>query len=119
MHTVVRDSGPGPAPAGGARVTAAPARVGIAGATGYAGQELLRLLARHSGATITAAMSSGATASRRLPSLARVWNGAITPLDVESLARDNEVVFLALPDTAAAELAPELVRAGVRVVDLS
>jgi N-acetyl-gamma-glutamyl-phosphate reductase len=33
--------------------------VAIAGATGYTGQELLRLLARHPGVSITAAMSSG------------------------------------------------------------
>ena len=65
-------------------------------------------------------MSSGATASaRRLPALARLWDGVITPLAPEVLAREAEVVFLALPDSAAAELAPTLVEAGVRVVDLS
>src|SRR5437667_4153987 len=66
-----------------------PARVAIAGATGYAGQELLRLLARHPAVAIVAAMSSGATASgRRLPALARVWNGDIQPLSADTLARD-------------------------------
>jgi N-acetyl-gamma-glutamyl-phosphate reductase len=94
--------------------------VAVAGATGYTGQELLRLLARHPGVVVTAAMSSGATtAVRRLPALARVWDGVITPLAHETLAREADVVFLALPDAAAAELAPALVDAGVRVVDLS
>src|SRR5580765_3028883 len=120
MHTAVQSreriasGGPGAA-----------ARVAIAGATGYTGQELLRLLARHPAVTIAAAMSSGAqsagasSAPRRLPALAHIWTGAITPLDREALAREADLVFLALPDKAAAELAPALVEDGVRVIDLS
>jgi N-acetyl-gamma-glutamyl-phosphate reductase len=114
MHTVVS-----PEARVGTAGPAAPVRVAIAGATGYTGQELLRLLSRHPAVTITAATSSGATAARRLPALARVWNGAVTPLDPDTLARDADVVFLALPDRAAAELAPKLVEQGVRVIDLS
>ncbi|MQA30164.1 MAG: N-acetyl-gamma-glutamyl-phosphate reductase [Luteitalea sp.] len=98
---------------------ATPVRVAIAGATGYTGQELLRLLSRHPAVTVTAATSSGATAARRLPALARRWNGTITALDPDALAREAEVVFLALPDQAAAELAPKLVEQGVRAIDLS
>src|SRR5581483_3831933 len=101
-----------PASGAGAR-----ARMAIAGATGYAGQELLRLLARHPAASLTAAMSSSG-APRRLPALARVWHQEISPLDLEALT-SVDVAFLALPDTAAAEIAPQLVDAGVRVVDLS
>ena len=66
-----------------------------------------------------ATSSSAASAARRLPALARLWDGAITPLDPDALAREADLVFLALPDTAAAELAPALVDAGVRVIDLS
>jgi N-acetyl-gamma-glutamyl-phosphate reductase len=97
------------------------ARVAVAGATGYTGQELLRLLSRHPAVELTAAMSSGQTgaSSRRLPGLARLWNGAIVPLAPDTLARDADVVFLALPDSAAAAIAPALVDAGVRVIDLS
>ena len=96
------------------------ARVAIAGATGYAGQELLRRLARHPFVTITAAMSSGsAGAERRLPALSHLWRGEITPFTPDTLAREADFVFLALPDAAAAEIAPALVDAGVRVVDLS
>src|SRR5262245_20645843 len=94
-------------------------RVGVAGATGYTGQELLRLLARHPAVSIAAATSSGSTAARTLPALAHLWNGSITPLDPQALKRDADLVFLALPDAAAAELAPALVDAGVRVIDLS
>jgi N-acetyl-gamma-glutamyl-phosphate reductase len=94
--------------------------VAIAGATGYAGQELVRILARHPAVTLTAAMSSGATsAPRPLPALSRIWEGAVTPLDVARLTADAEVVFLALPEAASAGLAPTLLEQGVRVVDLS
>src|SRR4029453_13808540 len=71
------------------RPAAAPApgpRVAGAGATGYAGQELVRLLARHPGVALTAAMSSGATSTPRpLPALARIWDEAGTPLDIGHL----------------------------------
>jgi N-acetyl-gamma-glutamyl-phosphate reductase len=95
-----------------------PIRVAIAGATGYAGQELVRLLARHPGVSLTAAMSSGGE-TRRLPALARIWDGEVQPLDVESLARTNDVVCLGLPEAAAAGVGAVLAGRGVRVVDLS
>jgi len=116
MHTVVQ---PGAAPI--VSDSTPVARVAVAGATGFTGQELLRLLSRHPAVALTAAMSSGQTAasSRRLPALARLWNGTVVPLSPETLVSEADVVFLALPDSAAAELAPALVDAGVRVIDLS
>ena len=96
-------------------------RVAVAGATGYTGQELLRILARHPSVSVTAAMSSGSAsgAARPLPGLARIWDGQITPLSPDTLAHGADIVFLALPDSAAAELGPSLVESGVRVIDLS
>jgi N-acetyl-gamma-glutamyl-phosphate reductase len=119
MHTVVQPYGAQTGETSGDGT--ARARVAVAGATGFTGQELLRLLSRHPAVTLTAAMSSGQTSasSRRLPALTRLWNGAIVPLSAETLANEADVVFLALPDSAAAELAPALVDAGVRVIDLS
>jgi N-acetyl-gamma-glutamyl-phosphate reductase len=106
-----------------AGATAAPpsvTRVAIAGATGYAGQELVRLLARHPSVQLTAAMSSGATsAPRPLPALKRIWDGAVTPLDVDRLAADADIVFLALPEAASAETGAALLDRAVRVIDLS
>jgi N-acetyl-gamma-glutamyl-phosphate reductase len=96
------------------------ARVAVAGATGYAGQELVRILARHPAVTLVAAMSSATTSTARpLPALARIWDGAVVPLDVERLVTDADIVFLALPEAASAELAPALVERGRRVIDLS
>jgi N-acetyl-gamma-glutamyl-phosphate reductase len=127
MHTVSSPVSPaGALPASEPPSATAPAervaaRVGVAGATGYAGQELLRLLSRHPSVSLTAAMSSGhaGAASRRLPALSHLWDGAVVPLSPETLKSDTDVVFLALPDAAAADLAPALLDAGVRVIDLS
>src|SRR5262245_63307533 len=95
-------------------------RVAIAGATGYAGQELVRILARHPAVTLTAAMSSGATsAPRPMPALARIWDGTVVPLDVDRLASEADIVFRSLPEAASAELAPQLLERGARVIDLS
>lgn len=124
MHTVLH-AGSKPAPSQGDHAGGVQkARIAVAGATGYTGQELLRLLGRHPSVTVTAAMSSGSAGAtsprgRPLPALARLWDGQITPLSADTLARDADIVFLALPDAAAAELAPSLIAAGVRVIDLS
>src|SRR5690349_18858866 len=101
MHTTLAAGGAAARQAergGGADGTAASAvaRIAIAGATGYTGQELLRLLARHPAAQIVAATSSGVGPARAMPALARIWNGSITPLDADALARDADLIFLAL-----------------------
>jgi len=93
--------------------------VGIAGATGYSGQELVRLLARHPKVRLTTAMGSQKAAGpRSLPALSGLWNGEIEAYDFERLAA-NDVVFLALPEDASADIAPLLVERGRRVFDLS
>jgi N-acetyl-gamma-glutamyl-phosphate reductase len=105
---------------GDQRSQQAPIRVAIAGATGFAGQELIRLLARHPRVTIAAATGSQATsAPRSLPALKRIWDGTVVPLDPAALTGKADAVFLALPEAVSAELAPVLLSAGMRVIDLS
>jgi N-acetyl-gamma-glutamyl-phosphate reductase len=80
----------------------------------------LTLLVRHPGVRLETAMSSSAdSAARPLPRLARLWDGQVEPLDRSRLAQAVDLAFLAVPEQAAADLAPALVEAGVRVVDLS
>ena len=94
--------------------------IGVAGATGYAGQELIRLAARHPAVRVTTAMASGDVDSVRTPpSLTRIWDGQVTPLSVDRLAAETEAVFMTLPDPVAATVGPALVARGVRVFDLS
>jgi N-acetyl-gamma-glutamyl-phosphate reductase len=94
-------------------------RVGLAGVTGYAGLELLRRLARHPYAEVRCAMASSASEAKRLPALARIWDAPVEPLDVDRLASEAEAVFLAVPETLAAEIGPVLATRGARVFDLS
>ena len=56
---------------------------------------------------------------RHVPSLRRVWDEPVNGLDIDALAESTDAVFLALPDHAAAEVAPPLVARGKRVFDLS
>jgi N-acetyl-gamma-glutamyl-phosphate reductase len=64
-------------------------------------------------------MASGASEARRLPALARIWDAPVQPLDVDLLATETDAVFLALPETLAAELGPALAKRGPTVFDLS
>jgi N-acetyl-gamma-glutamyl-phosphate reductase len=54
-----------------------------------------------------------------VPSLKGLWDSAIDGLDIDRLAEDTDAVFLALPEHAAAEVAPALLARGRRVFDLS
>ena len=94
-------------------------RVGIAGATGYSGVELLRLLSRHPAANVTVAMGGPGSAPKRLPALARLWDAPVDGLDLDALVERTDAVFLALPEHASADIAPALVNRGKRVFDLS
>ncbi len=97
------------------------ARVAVAGATGYTGQELLRLLSRHPavdahGGDVVRARRRGRGGCRRWRTSGPARSARSLP---SALAHEADVVFMALPDVAAAELGPSLVDAGVRVIDLS
>jgi N-acetyl-gamma-glutamyl-phosphate reductase len=95
-------------------------RVAVLGATGYAGQELVRRLARHPHAVLAVAMGSATTdAPRRLPSLGRVWDGDVIPFALEALRGRIDAAFLSLPEGVSADAGPALVDAGIRVFDLS
>ena len=95
-------------------------RIGIAGATGYGGQELLRLAAAHPQAEPVVAMASaGGDGSRELPGLRGLWAGSVEAFSLDRLVDAADAVFLGLPDTASAELAPALLARGARVFDLS
>jgi len=95
-------------------------RVAVAGATGYAGQELLRWLAGHPAARVASAMSSAPDGpARQLPALFKIWDGVVEPFSPDRLIESAEIVFLALPEEAAATTAPVLLDRGLRVIDLS
>src|SRR5206468_5823524 len=56
---------------------------------------------------------------RTLPALNRLWNGVVEPFSADRLAGEADVIFLALPEEAAATVAPALLARGIRIIDLS
>lgn len=95
--------------------------VGIVGGTGYTGVELLRLLVAHPDVSlrvITSRSAAGTPVSELFPSLRRALDLRFTAPDPASLAQ-CDVVFFATPHATAMSLAPALLEAGSRLVDLS
>jgi N-acetyl-gamma-glutamyl-phosphate reductase len=99
--------------------------VAVVGVTGYAGFELARLLLRHPHLDKpTFYLRDGSTQARCLTELfpqLRGWGEApCRPLSVKAIVESGaKTVFLSTPHEASIEIAPELVAAGLRVVDLS
>ncbi|BDG61313.1 N-acetyl-gamma-glutamyl-phosphate reductase [Caldinitratiruptor microaerophilus] len=97
-------------------------RVGIAGATGYTGVELVRILSRHPQVRIVAGTSEqyqGSALGAVFPHLGEEAGALeLLPLEAERLAAACDVVFLALPHGVAGSVAPALVAEGVKVIDL-
>jgi N-acetyl-gamma-glutamyl-phosphate reductase len=97
-------------PAGGPRRI----RVGIIGATGYVGAELIRLLALHPNVELVGLSGRG----RDHDPIAGIHPHLVgTGLTVHAELPPVDAVFLALPHGAAAELVPGLVAAGTAVID--
>jgi len=96
-------------------------KIGIVGGTGYTGVELLRLLAQHPDAELTAITSrkeAGMPVAEMFPSLrGRVGLSFVDPAAAN--LRDCNVVFFATPHGVAMAQAPELVAHGVKVIDLA
>jgi N-acetyl-gamma-glutamyl-phosphate reductase len=95
--------------------------VAIVGAAGYAGVELTRLVSGHpemSLTMVTSAADAGTAVCDLYPSLARVDLTYVEP-DTRAVAEAAQLVFLAVPHTAAIAMAPALLEAGLTVVDLS
>lgn len=96
-------------------------KIGVVGGTGYTGVELLRLLVRHPKAQLVAITSrgdAGTSVAQMFPSLrGRVDLRFVTPQ--EAGLDQCDVVFFATPNGIAMQQAPDLVEAGVRVIDLA
>jgi N-acetyl-gamma-glutamyl-phosphate reductase len=96
-------------------------KVGIVGGTGYTGVELLRLLAQHPEVEIVAITSrgdAGTSVSNMFPSLRNRVDLKFEDPAVANL-KACDVVFFATPNGVAMQQAPELLDAGVRVIDLA
>jgi N-acetyl-gamma-glutamyl-phosphate reductase len=98
------------------------ARVGIVGASGYGGVQLVRLLTEHPNADLVflgGHSSAGKPLSEIYPHLSHLSLGKIQSIDIDAIAEQTDIVFLALPNGLALKMAPALVKKGCQVLDLS
>ena len=97
----------------------------IIGASGYSGEELVRLLLNHPSAELTAVTSrqyAGKTVGEIFPRFAshpKAKELTFEEPDAWALSKKAEVIFLALPHGVAAEYASDLLEQGCKVIDLS
>ncbi len=96
--------------------------VGVVGATGYTGSELLRLLLDHDAVdlrVVTSRSEAGVELASYWPSLRGHCALRFTEPDADQLAEQCEVVFFATPHGVALHMVPALLERGLRVIDLS
>lgn len=102
-----------------------PIKVAVVGASGYTGQELLRLLLRHAGVELVCATSrqyAGQAVCSVFPRFQNLPGAGLifTDSDAATIAAAGaQVAFLALPHGVAASYAHSLIEAKIRVIDLS
>lgn len=96
-------------------------KVGIVGATGYTGLELVKILLNHPEFDLNyIANSEGNTTINKLhPSFNGVCEDVVQKADVKTIAAECELVFLAVPHKTAMDYVKPLMELGVKVVDLS
>lgn len=97
-------------------------RVGIVGATGYAGAELVRLLAGHPNveiAILTSRQYAGVKFSDIYPSMKTVADIMCETFSLDFMCERSDIVFTALPHKLPMEIVPGLIDRGKKVIDLS
>lgn len=97
-------------------------RVGIMGATGYVGAELIRILSAHPYVQLTTLVSQSFTGKRFsdiYPSFAGVCDITLTDASPLQVAADSDLVITALPHGVSSKAVPVLLNAGVKVIDHS
>jgi N-acetyl-gamma-glutamyl-phosphate reductase len=96
--------------------------VGIIGATGYAGEELIDILLRHPDVRIKN-ISAKIDKPQRIDEIFPKFKGRIDLIckepEIKEIAKSCHLVFLALPHTVSMSIVPRLLKAGLRVIDLS
>jgi len=104
---------------------AAKVKTAVLGATGYAGFELTRILLRHPALEKPLLMkrestNSGQDLAEAFPALSGNGGYPLQPFSIEQLKQSGvDLLFLATPHELSRSLVPEVVGAGIRVIDLS
>ena len=97
-------------------------KAAIFGASGYTGQELTRILSGHPEVKLVAVTSrrfAGKPVAEVFPSLKGLTHLKYQNVNPAQISDICDIIFLALPHGVSMEIAPEFVRAGKKVIDLS
>ncbi|MCS7124704.1 MAG: N-acetyl-gamma-glutamyl-phosphate reductase [Candidatus Bathyarchaeota archaeon] len=97
-------------------------RVGIIGGSGYVGGELLRLLLHHPQtevALVTSEKHAGEYVHAVHPNLRGLTHLKFTQYHLSKVEKNCDLVFTALPHGASVKIVPELLKAGLKVIDMS
>ena len=97
-------------------------KVGVVGATGYAGEEVIKILVNHKGVKITE-LSAVIDKEEPLSSIFPIFKGKLDLIckkpNPEAMAKNVDLVFLGLPHKVSMELVPVFMKAGKIVIDFS
>jgi N-acetyl-gamma-glutamyl-phosphate reductase len=95
-------------------------RVGLVGAIGYGGRELMRLITMHPEAELVAAaeIEGGKRIDEMLPAFGKLTSVVCETFNPESLAKKCDAIFIAVPGTKSMALGAALRKAGARTLDM-
>ena len=97
-------------------------KVGVVGATGYAGEEVIKILLGHKGVLITE-LSAVIDKEESFSSIFPAFKGKLDLIckkpDPETMAKNIDLVFLGLPHKVSMDVAPVFLKCGKLVIDLS
>ncbi|MEH7081092.1 N-acetyl-gamma-glutamyl-phosphate reductase, partial [Bacillus velezensis] len=97
-------------------------KVGIVGASGYSGLELIRVLHMHpyiEQLNFYALTSNSNDISEYYPHLTSIVNGPIQKWDADQSINENDIVFLATPHGVSSEIVMNISEEHVKIIDLS
>jgi len=97
-------------------------KVSIVGATGYTGKELVKILMNHQKVELVHLVSSsytGKNIAEIFPEFLNKLDKKLINFNLDVVSQDSDLVFTALPHTVSMDVVPELLKKGVKIVDLS
>ncbi|MBE3091640.1 MAG: N-acetyl-gamma-glutamyl-phosphate reductase [Candidatus Atribacteria bacterium] len=97
-------------------------KISVIGSTGYAGKELVKILMNHQNVKLVHLVSSsyaGKNIAEIFPEFLNKLDKKLINFNLDIVSQDSDLVFTALPHTVSMDMVPELLKKGVKVVDLS
>ena len=97
-------------------------KISIIGATGYTGRELVKILINHPKVELvylTSSTYTGKNIAEIFPEFLNKLDKKLTKLNLNVVSQNSDLVFTALPHTVSMDVVPELLKKGVKVIDLS